>query len=30
MATRAAFFTESRIKLANATNLDWKSGERVG
>jgi hypothetical protein len=24
-----AFLKESRVKLANATNLDWKSGERL-
>jgi hypothetical protein len=25
-SARAAFCTESRIKFAKATNLDWKSG----
>jgi hypothetical protein len=29
MAPCAAFRKESRIELANATNLDWKSGERA-
>ncbi len=29
MAPCAAFLKESRIKLAKATNLDWKFGERV-
>jgi hypothetical protein len=29
VAPCAAFLKESRIKLAKATNLDWKSGERV-
>jgi hypothetical protein len=30
MATCAAFIEESRMKFANATNLDRKSGEVEG